>query len=313
MQIKFWGTRGSLPQPFTGDHLHTVFRFWLKKCQEKNIDSVEKCLNHIRCKGTPKTYAGHTTCIEITHQDHLFFFDLGSGLQAAGSQFLESPRGEYHFLLSHMHWDHLIGMPYFLPLYESGTRMFIYHVHEHAPEYVKIKFNGINFPIKWADLSTKIEFVPLVLYKPFVMKDLAITPFLLDHPGQCYGYHFETKNKKMSIGFDGEYRRHSRLALGKDLAYYQNLDLLVFDGQYDPEQLECRAEWGHSTPEKGVDLALRENIRKVVFTHHDPWSTDLKIENMLRDAKLYCQKQYSSEYPTIPELLMAYDGLTLEV
>src|SRR5262249_4595876 len=145
---------------------------------------------------------------------------------------------------------------------------------------------------------------------------VTVSPFALDHPGGSFGYRFEAGGKALAIGVDGEYKRLTPKELGKDLPYYQNLDLLVFDAQYEMGELASRFDWGHCSPPIGVDLALREGIRNIILTHHDPRSSEEKSRRMMEMAQKHLQAQLpaykqiwtSLGQPDGPRLNSAFDG-----
>ncbi|MCX6124489.1 MAG: MBL fold metallo-hydrolase, partial [Proteobacteria bacterium] len=207
------------------------------------------------------------------------------------------------------------------PVHVPGCVVKIYHVHRNAPEHVRINFNGINFPLSFDQLGGKIEFEQLKLYETKELKGINVTPFSLDHPGGCFGYRFEAGGKSAVIGVDSEFKRISQAEMGRDLPFYQNLDLLVFDAQYEINELANRFDWGHSSPTIGVDLALREGIRQMALTHHDPWSTGPKLRRMLAAAEKHLKRQIVDHstiwnelgQPEGTKLFNAYDGLVVDL
>ena len=186
---------------------------------------------------------------------------------------------------------------------------------------VGIKFNGVNFPLTWEQIGGKIEFVQMKLYEPLKFGDVSVTPFVLDHPGGSFGYRFDAAGKSCAIGVDGEYKRTTATELAKDLPFYQNLDLLIFDAQYEIAELASRFDWGHCSPNIGVDLALRECIKTIVFTHHDPWANPAKLRRMLKQASTYMTNQFpafkdrwaAAGQPNGPKLLTAWDSLVIDL
>lgn len=320
MKITFWGSRGSSPVTMNHQgflkHLDSLY----DKARELEIDTLAGFITaaHQGTFGYPLSYGGHTPCTEVSADGRRFFIDMGTGLREAGTRYLKTD-DEFNFFVTHMHWDHLMGLPFFIQLFTPGKKIRIHHVHKNAPEHIKILFNGVNFPVKWEELQSNIEFVELKLYQPVVFGNVTVTPFVLDHPGGSFGYRFEHQGKSAVVGFDGEYVRLSPDDLGKDLPFYQNLDLLVFDAQYELSELLHKHDWGHSSAMIGVDLALREGIKKLVLIHHDPWSNDGTLATSLENAQKYMKRAMKhhgdiwKDRPEGVEIYSAFDGLELEV
>ena len=323
LKIRFWGTRGSLPQALNNRDLQSIFFDAIKRAEDLGINTIQAFkaaieknqLNH------PLSFGGNTTCTEVICDKQSFFVDMGSGLREAGTEHMANGRKEFHIFLTHMHWDHIMGMPFFVPIHVPGHTIKIYHVHRNAPEHVKINFNGINFPLTWDQLGGNVEFVQMKLYEPLRIGNTSITAFVLDHPGGSFGFRFDSEGKSSAIGVDSEFKRISQSELGKDLAYYQNLDLLVFDAQYEIAELASRFDWGHCSPNIGVDLAIREKIKNLVFTHHDPWAEPEKLRRMAKAAAKHAEAQlpaFKAEWesfgqPNGPRLITAWDGLVIDL
>lgn len=320
MQVKFWGTRGSLPVGVNHQRVLTLIEELAVQAQKMGVERLKDFTANLKSGslGLPLLFGGNTTCTEVIQDTSSFFIDMGSGLREAGTQAMQQGVKEFSILMTHMHWDHIMGMPFFIPVHVPGYKIHIYHVHKNAPEYIKINFNGVNFPLTWDQLRGQVIFHQVKLYQKVTVGALSFTPFVLDHPGGSFGFRIEGGGKSCAIGVDSEYKRLSREELGKDLPYYQNLDMLLFDAQYEMSELATRFDWGHCSPNIGVDLALREKIKNLVFTHHDPWSEEDKLRRMHANATNYLKSQFElfrKEWESIqadgPALKMAYDGLTV--
>ena len=321
MYIKCWGTRGSLPRATDHTGALDILAAVLERAVHQGLTDPNAVLDAARRGelGVPLTHGGNTTCIEVGHGPHRSYTDMGSGFREAGEEAQRLGLTEHHVFLTHLHWDHVMGLPLFGPVYRPGHRLHVYHVHPDAPEFLRVNFNGVNFPVKWDELEAAFEFHPLPLREPFDLDGVRVTPFELDHPGKSYGYRFDADGQSLAVGSDNEYLRFTREELGADLPFYQNLDLLVFDAQYEPDELALRHAWGHCTPRRGVDLALRERIGTVLFAHHDPASDDAKLRRMEDDARAYLRERLAADpgpwadQPEGPAVRMAYDGLRVDL
>jgi phosphoribosyl 1,2-cyclic phosphodiesterase len=324
LYLKFWGTRGSIPRATDGQELVALIERLANLNKLQGNLTISQLRDAVKQTQYPLTYGGNTSCTEVGSDDDCILIDMGSGIRDFGSRALQRGVTEYHIFMTHMHWDHIIGMPFFTPIYAANCKVNIYHVHRNAPEFIKINFNGVNFPLKWEQLSAKIEFHQLKLYEETrcgSKQQMIVRPFSLDHPGGSFGYRVDCDRHSVAIGVDGEYKRLTREELGRDLEFYQGLDVLVFDGQYEMSELASRFDWGHCSPNIGVDLAMREGIRCLVFTHHDPWSSAEKVDRMYEIAAKHLRGQLplhralweSLGQSSGPELKAAYDGMVLKV
>lgn len=295
MKVKFWGTRGSLPTTLS-------------------VGDMTFCLE----SGTyqqNRDYGGDTTCVQIYDDEGGFFVDAGSGI----TKFPFASKKEYHILLSHLHWDHIHGLNFFVPIFLPGFKLHIYGVHPDIEASIKNLFNGINFPVLYEQLGATIEFHQLQLYDTQTIDTFQVTPFLLDHPGKAYGYCVEKGGKRVSTAFDTECIRTNEKELGQDHAYYQNLDLLVFDAQYKlREVVSDKMNWGHASPSFGVDLALRENIKNVVMFHHDPNVSYRELAQRAAEVQRYYEVQRRAlikylESDDVPEVNIHYAYKQLEI
>lgn len=322
MKVKLWGTRGSIPRAIGHDILRKKLLKLLDLAKSQGLASIDQLAGAIATDSLtkPLILGGNTSCYELDCGSRTAYVDMGTGvIKAINSQLIQGRR-EFTVFQTHVHWDHIMGMPYLIPIYQAGCKLTINHVHPHAPKFIQSQFNGVNFPVPWRDIAPNVEFRQIQPYEPMSYGDAIVTPFTLDHPGDCYGYRFDHRDgTSAAIGVDGEYKRFTREELGKDLPFYQNLDLLVFDAQYDIDELERRYDWGHCTPQKGASLAMREGIRHLVLAHHDPDSDEAKAYYMLQDAQSFIAEniheyadrwQHQAQGPIVH---IAYDGAEFDL
>ena len=320
MLLRLWGTRGSSPATLGHDRAIELIERLVRTAHDKQITDLDQFLKACQSGelGHPLDYGGHTPCSEVETADGRFVIDMGTGLREFGTKYLKTEK-EFHIFVTHMHWDHVMGLPFFIPIFVPGTKIHIYHVHKTTPQSVRGLFDGVHFPVTWENLGAEVNFHQLKLYEGKLFGETTITPYALDHPGGSFGYHFSRDGKSINIGVDGEYKRVSREDLGADLKYYQNLDVLLFDAQYEMEELAIRFDWGHSSATIGVDLALREGIKNLVLIHHDPWATYDKLKGSVANAARYSASNvpdHKDVWDKIgqngPNIISGFDGLEVK-
>ncbi|MBX7230455.1 MAG: MBL fold metallo-hydrolase [Bdellovibrionales bacterium] len=324
MKINLWGIRGSLPAPLAPaqieERVFQILKLFLVY-QSKGGISVEDFLNQLPTHQFGG-FGGQTACVQVMTDKVSLIVDAGSGIRKLGEQLMLGPcglgRGVVHILFSHFHWDHLIGLPFFLPMFVPGNEIHFYAVQEDLEKNVALLFQKPNFPVPFDQLGAKITFHKLEPRQEKIFTDIAVTPYLLDHPDPCWGFKFTHKNKVFSYCVDTECTRMSRKDMGLDLPLYQGVDLMLFDAQYSFLEVTERINWGHSTAPIGLDLAFRENIKKIYFVHHDPAASDSKIAKIEQQTQDYltamaCAAQTKGESLPKIEWGFAREGMTLQI
>lgn len=292
MKVKLWGVRGSLPTPHPPQEHREVLHHILN-LYEKSRDNFKSPTQFLESLG-PQTvggFGGHTSCIQVRSGDNSLIIDGGSGLRRLGERLLLGDlgrgKGEAHILLTHFHWDHLIGLPFFVPIFVPGNTINFYSPHKDLEHNIRLMFRKPNFPVEFENLASKIQFHYLEPRVPRKFWDISVTPYQLDHPDPCWGYRFEKGGKVFSHCVDSEMTRVSREDLGPDLPLYQGVDLAIMDAQYTFVEASEKINWGHASAPVGLDLAMREGIKKVLFIHHDPGASDVRIQELERQTRDY--------------------------
>ena len=287
--LKFWGVRGSIPTPGP-----TTIR-----------------------------YGGNTSCSELRHNGKLFILDAGSGLRVLGNELLKtgSPITASIFI-SHMHWDHIQGIPFFTPAFIPNNN-FTFYGSEPAgkdlPTIIADQMDPTYFPIEMKEMGSSMNFKPLFEDK-YEIEGIQVETIYVNHPGNALGYKFHLNNKKLVYISDNEpflnvenMNKSDQVLLGEDsnqklINFITNVDVLVHDAQYTQDEYEKKITWGHSPVEYTVDIAIKAGVKKLVLFHHDPLHDDDMIDQMLKLAWDHASKSGNSM-----EILAAREGLTIDI
>ena len=322
--VKIWGARGSLPAPhlpttlvkMTEDLFRDFFAYGGKS--PADVPGFLNSLPRHRHGG----YGGNTPCVEVKSPTTQVIVDGGSGIRMLGYDLMSGPcgkgKGEIHILFTHFHWDHLIGLPFFTPIFIPGNTIHLYSVQPELSDVFKVLFKKPYFPVPLEGLGAKLVHHQIKPREKMTIGDINFTPYELDHPDPCWGYKFEREGRVYSHCVDTECTRVSRDELGADLPLYQGVDLMVFDAQYTLMETVEKVNWGHAAASLGLDIAMREKIRRVVFMHHDPASSNEKIATAEAQARKYYDNQLKAARRAGIQLeevdwCFGHEGLLLEV
>ncbi len=288
--VKFWGVRGSLPSPQHPSKQEARLRHVLERFAMDPKVNAKDFVDQLP-KEIKNGYGGNTACVEVTSGSNRLIIDAGSGLRELGEELMRNgyakePR-DTHLFFTHFHWDHLIGLPFFTPIFLTNQAVHLYAVQADLENVIRTVFKKPFFPVPFEQLQSQIIFHKLEPRKKQRIQDFDITPYQLDHPDPCWGYRIERKGKVYAHCVDSEATRVTREDLGLDAGLYENADLMLFDAQYTMMEAVEKMNWGHSAAPIGLDIALRENIKRVFFAHHDPGATDEKIVDAERQTREY--------------------------
>lgn len=275
MRVKLWGVRGSLPAPVTPERL--------RKRLEETLGQFERIKDgHLPITASQFIdtlpvhltggYGGNTSCAEITYGKSRLLIDGGSGLRAFSDHIMraEPQTEEFHIYFTHFHWDHLIGLPFFSPMYIKGKTIHCYAVHSDLEDTLRTVFRKPNFPVPYEIVQKQIKIHKLEPRQKIKIGELEVTPYQLDHPDPCWGARISAGGKSVAWAVDTECTRVTKEEMGADQALYQHANLMVFDAQYSFGEALEKSNWGHSSGPVGIDLAIREEVKLALFVHHDP-------------------------------------------
>ena len=316
MKIQIWGARGSIPTPISARELREKMITVLEGAKGIDLDdpmAVRAYVDNLHAL-VAGTAGGDTACVEIQANGQTIILDAGSGIRALGQALMAGPcgRGEgvIHLFFSHTHWDHIQGLPFFIPAYVPGNRIIIYGIH---PVQVALaeQTKPATFPIALDDLSASLEFVPLKERERLTLGDIHITNMRLYHPGDAYAYRFEHQGIAFVYATDVECKDVGNESLQPYVNFFSGADALIFDSQFTlRESTLAKADWGHSSALIGAEIARRAKVKRLILFHHDPTTTDAELLKILEETRTY-QAKYEAEPST--EVLVGSTGLILDL
>jgi phosphoribosyl 1,2-cyclic phosphodiesterase len=271
MKIRFWGVRGSIASP------------------------------------GPKTmrYGGNTTCIEIrTDSNELLILDAGTGIFPLSQTLLSEMPVAANVLLTHSHWDHIQGLPFFVPNFIPGNTLRLHGAFDPisgngVEQVMSVQLQYSYFPVREAELKARIEYVTLTPEESLRIGSATITPYLLSHPVINFGYRIEADGKSVFFTGDHEPAYNIYSPADPDFAEYQQfvdekeqsvveamrgVDVLIADSSYTAQEYPSKRGWGHGSFDSSITYARRAGVGTLFCTHHEPTRSDDALEAAFAQA-----------------------------
>lgn len=236
------------------------------------------------------TFGGNTSCVSLITQNNIYVIDAGTGLGKLAPLIQEHFASELHLFLSHLHMDHIAGLPSLQQMWNKNFRFHLYTAKEIMAPYGSLEkilntyYTPPYFPIVWS------EFPSQKTYHPFDMEatlhptsECTVETIALNHPGGSCGYAFSIDNKKIVYLSD---TNHTNGAYEKFLPFISKADLLIYDSTFNEDEHAHFPHFGHSTWEIACDLALKSNVKSLALYHHDYNQTDVELLSREEQAKL---------------------------
>ena len=294
MHIKFWGVRGSILHSLDTIAWVAHFEKMMADFFKEGFSGASDIKKFIQSKAPAQIggFGTATTCVEISDNGKSLIIDGGSGLKSISDQNANAS-GEYHILISHFHFDHIMGLPFFLPHFRPDSKINYYSVHPETEDVIRRLFQKPTFPVTFENLSADIRFHQLKPYEINDVNGFKVTPYQTDHPDLCYGFKIEKNQKVYAHAVDNEAIRKTRAELGKDAGLYENVDLVYFDAQYNEDDMKLKKGWGHGTSDRGFEICANFSIKQILFAHHDPAFSISDSWNQKESTQKIYQEKYS--------------------
>jgi phosphoribosyl 1,2-cyclic phosphodiesterase len=314
--VRFWGTRGSLPVALTATGLGHKLREVLRAARGQPLDTdadIERLLASLPF-ALAGTYGGHSACVQIdTGGSDYMLCDMGSGLRPFGQAALAQRAGKaqtFHIFMSHLHWDHIMGLPFFVPAFIPGNKVLIYGSHAELEMALRRQQEPPSFPVGFDTIfEGRVEFRHLEPGVTHRVAGMNVTTMLQRHTGDSYGYRFESQGKVLVYSTDSEHPLADPAHTERFVQFFRDADLVIFDAMYSlADAISVKADWGHSSNVVGVELCQLAGARRLCLTHHEPVFDDAAIDSMLAETRRL-EEITRSAAPL--QVSAAYDGLEI--
>jgi phosphoribosyl 1,2-cyclic phosphodiesterase len=254
MRLTFWGVRGSVATP-----------------NPENLG-----------------YGGNTSCIEITTpENERIIVDAGTGIRNLGRHLSEQSGSQsmaVHLFLTHFHWDHLQGLPFFSPLFQPGNNIAVYSFPpaEQICERLALQMSSPFFTVDFNDVGAARTFHQIEK-SPIQLGNLSLTAFPLNHPQGACGYRIESRGASIVVATDVE---HGHPELDKVLRQHaEGADILIYDAHYTAADYLEHQGWGHSTPTEAARVAADAGVKQLILFHHHPMHDDAKMDEIVNQTR----------------------------
>ncbi|MCL1994487.1 MAG: MBL fold metallo-hydrolase [Spirochaetes bacterium] len=295
MRIHFWGVRGSIPVVKSSSQIKSKISAILEQLTVEDLKDVESKERFLA--GLPPwlfgAVGGNTPCVSVLFEDTgtCIVFDCGSGLRELGNHaaevFSPSPK-QFHIFLSHFHWDHLQGLPFFGPLYDPSVKLDFYSPKTQLEKALNTQMGAPFFPVNFNKTGSAKTFN--LIKAPLEIDGRQISFKKLNHPGDSFAYCISEKGKRFIYATDVELTAPDFMKTRDNSAFFQDADMIVLDCQYTMGEAITKYNWGHSSFTSAVDFAVNWGIKHMVMFHHEPLYNDRKLYGIFHSAQWYLKR-----------------------
>ena len=277
--VDFWGVRGSVPSP------------------------------------GPETirYGGNTSCISITVENKILILDAGTGIRNLGSSMIGRSDLKIFIIITHTHWDHIQGFPFFTPIYQPNRPVYMFptlHKKNLVLSSLIDQMDGAHFPLTPDQVPSNFNFITEDPLEFLAKNGFQIELIPMNHPGGAFGYKIRFDDTVICYYTDNEIDPpySKSIEMNQLIKQCKNADILIHDAQYTEEDMPLKHGWGHSLISQVTDLGQSANVKNLVYFHHDPERTDDELDAQLEHVSKILKENDSSVTP-----YFAHEGLRLSI
>ncbi len=318
MHVKFWGTRGSLPVAMKADAVRGKIVKALGEARGRTFQNDQEINDFVDQEldfSVAGTYGGASSCVEIDFgSDEFVICDMGSGLREFGFDSLNrisggEKTGTYRFFISHPHWDHIMGFPFFAPAFMPSNALTITGGHD-VESALRRQQDNPSFPVPLEWMGAPREFVTMADGATQTVSDFTVTIRKQPHHGDSYGYRFEKDGKVVIYTTDAEHKLDDIDEFQAHVEFMRGADLVIFDTMYSmADAISVKEDWGHSSNIVAVDMCHQAGVKELAMFHHEPVFDDAMILQNHRETIRYEELVRPGDLSL--KVTCAYDGLVI--
>jgi phosphoribosyl 1,2-cyclic phosphodiesterase len=323
MKVRFWGTRGSLPVAQTATAIGNKIAAALVAADGRTFADAAAARSFATREldfSVAGTYGGATSCVEIEVDsdggEPFIICDLGSGVRELGldamARCAAGHARVYHIFLSHLHWDHIMGFPFFVPAFDPGATIVIHSGHADAEQALRRQQEEISFPVAFDWLRADISFRTLATGHAYQIGAITVELIEQQHSHISYGYKFtDAAGKSVVYSTDSEHKIDQMEAEAAIVSFFGGCDLVICDTMYSlADSISMKEDWGHSSNIVAIDLCHQARARTLALFHHEPSYSDADIRRMHLESIRYEELTRAHDPLAV---ICAYDGLIVQV
>lgn len=316
MFLRFYGVRGSIPTPMSIETYQNKLREILAQVRPEHVSSPEAIENYIQQLPfyLRAHYGGNTSCVYLNVDGSHIIMDMGSGARVLGLDLLTKDFGkesdEIYVFFSHTHWDHIQGLPFFVPAYLEGNTINIFSPGSRMQDRLEMQQYSQFFPIALSEMGASIRYHRMELGKVYSLSNFQVSSLRLNHPNHSYAYRFMHNGRSVVYATDTEFNEQSIDFIKACVDFFRGADVLIFDAQYTSKESFEKLHWGHSSANTGIDIAVKSDVKRLVFFHHEPNYLDRKLNEIYEEVIQY--RNMVARRNEI-ELIPAYEGLEIHL
>jgi phosphoribosyl 1,2-cyclic phosphodiesterase len=263
-----------------------------------------------------QTFGGNSSCVGVQADGAgRVLFDMGSGARVAAGDALRElggRPGEYHVFMSHLHWDHIMGFPFFTPAYIPGNRIHIYGCHADLELAFRRQQDPPSFPVPFGVMGAQIDFTCLEPDRIYDIAGYSVVAKLQAHGGDSYGWRIERGGASFVYSTDSEHKQQDGAEMREFAQLFRNADVVVFDAMYSlADAVSVKEDWGHSSNMVGVELCQEAGAKHLVLFHHEPAYDDATIARVWRETQRLEEITRAGGAPL--KITAAYDDLEITI